>query len=226
MRGCSLGEESGSSSKCDGSSLKSSEQRNDMTSIILQRLGCYMENEIRIWKLIQKRLQCKQELRYFLLVPTYFSFMGSFFQPWTSVDVLGEGRRPVSLVLFHLPSLDPGSEMSFYITGLIGVPCHLNTMTWKARSVKDTPYPGAAVSATGKNQRQKCPQLMRRPTTQETQVTHPKMEMKLFYPWSTSSLHSYAEWRNVGEKLPYLAARTFPEAKGHQYLSELVGAML
>lgn len=148
MRGYSLGKESGSS-KCDGSSLKSSEQRNDMTSIILQRLGCYMENEIRIWKLIQKRLQCK-ELRYFLLVPTYFSFMGSFFQPWTSEDILGEGRRPVSLVLFHLPSLDPGSEMSFYVTGLIGMPCHLNTMTWKARSAKDTPYPEAALSATGK----------------------------------------------------------------------------
>lgn len=130
--------------------LKSSEQRNDMTSIILQRPGCYMENEIRIWKLIQKRLQCKEELRYFLLIPTYFSFMGSFFQPWTSEDVLGEGRRPVSLVLFHLPSLDPGCEMSFYVTGLIGVPCHLNTMTWKARSAKDTPYPEAAVSATEK----------------------------------------------------------------------------
>ena len=45
-RACSLGEESGCSSKCDGSSLKSSEQRNDMTSITLQRLGCYMENEL------------------------------------------------------------------------------------------------------------------------------------------------------------------------------------
>lgn len=149
-RGCSLGEESGCSSKCDGSSLKSSEQRNDMTSITLQRLGCYMENEFRIWKLIQKKLQCKEELRHFLPVPTYFSFMGSFFQPSTSVDILREGRRPVSLVLFHLSSLNHGSETSFYITGLIGVLCHLNMMTWKARSAKDTAYPEAAVSATGK----------------------------------------------------------------------------
>lgn len=149
MRGWSLGEESGSS-KCGGSSLKSSGQRNDMTSTTLQHLGCYMENGFRIWKLIRKRLQCIEELRHFLPVPTYFSFMGSFFQPWTSVDILREGSRPVSLVLFHLSSLNPGSETSFYVTGFIGVLRHLNMMTWKARSAKDTAYPEVAISATGK----------------------------------------------------------------------------
>ena len=97
----------------------------DMTWLILQCLSCYMENEFRIWKLIKKRLWGEKEQRYLPLVPTYFSFMVLLFSTLTSVDILG-GRTPVTLVLFHLPSLYPGSERSLYITRLIGVPRHLN----------------------------------------------------------------------------------------------------
>lgn len=130
MRGCSLGEAWEFSV---ASSLKSSGQRNDMTS---KHLGCYMENGFRIWKLIRKRLQCKEELRHFLPVPTYFSFMGSFFQPWTSVDILREGvdQWVWFSSIYQVSTLEV--RRLFNVTGFIGVPRHLNMMTWKARSLR------------------------------------------------------------------------------------------
>lgn len=113
-----FGEESESFSKYDGNSLKSSEQRNGMAWLILQCLSCYEEKEFRIWKLTKKRLWCNKNQRYFPLVLTYFSFMVFHFSTLTSVDILGGGRTPATLVLFHLPSLYPGSERSLYITRL------------------------------------------------------------------------------------------------------------
>lgn len=100
---------------------KGSGQRNGLTGhdFYSSTWTAYMENEFRRWKLIQRR-QCTKKQRLFLLIPLIFLLWCFFFQPWTSMDILGGGRRPSSRVLFPLPSLHPKSQRSLYITVHIG----------------------------------------------------------------------------------------------------------